>query len=115
MVHIREAVIFYAEPGLLTTPSSMSQTAPAASQEQLLAGLNAFKEAMAGYADYAFANAKRWKCFYWSSRSLLILFGILTTTDAALAVPVLSLAKPYLGLAVALITGYEVFFQPVVD
>ena len=74
--------------------------------------LTEFKLSMQEYADYAYREAKRWKVIYWGSRSSLIVFGILTSAEAFGVMPVLALAKPYSGLIVALITGFEVFFQP---
>ena len=74
--------------------------------------LSDFKASMQSYAFYAYGESKRWKLIYWVSRSALIVFGILTSAEALGAIPFLRPVQPYFGLMVALITGFEVFFQP---
>ena len=78
------------------------------SKQNLVAALDTFRAKMEEYCNYTMRKAQYWSAFYWSSRSALIVFGILTSTDALNTIPLLSSAKPFFGLAVALITGFEV-------
>ena len=73
---------------------------------------NTFMKDMADFSEDSYRKAKYWKAVWYGMRSGLIIFGILTTTDAVVTIPGLAFAKPYFGLIVALITAFDVYLQP---
>ena len=59
------------------------------SKQNLVAALDTFRAKMEEYCNYTMRKAQYWSAFYWSSRSALIVFGILTSTDALNTIPLL--------------------------
>jgi hypothetical protein len=74
--------------------------------------LEEFTAELKAYEVYTFKRFRFWSQFYHIERSFLIIFSVLTTTDALNAIPLLSAFRPSFGVIVALLTAFDVWLKP---